>query len=89
MQQLSLLDWAPEPEAIALPPSLQPKPPPKPHALAWHYAGLHYYRRLMLRFMSLPKAASPNKQAARRHIISHLHRLSEDCADKIKLLEGN
>lgn len=133
MQQLSLLDYQPEPELmeqsqasfrqgdrvlaggkegrvyhddgkyiwvldgnVATPRdrhTIQPyEPPPKAinqHALDWHYAGLHYYRRLMLRFMTLPSAETPGKQTARRHIISHLHRLSEECLTKIKQLGGD
>ena len=76
-------------------PTVEPCEPIKPtvntHARAWQEGNIAYYRRLMLRFMELQQAdseATPAKQAARRHMISHLHGLCEECLIKIKQLGG-
>lgn len=68
-----------------------PKPVVNPHAITWQEGNIAYYRSIMLRLMEVARAdsdATPAKQAARRHMISHLHGLCEECLTKIKQLGG-
>lgn len=76
-------------------PTVQPYEPATPvvnqYAITWQEGNIAYYRRIMLRFMEAARAdneATPAKQAARRHMIRHLHGLCEACLDKIKQLGG-
>ncbi len=95
MRQLILLEWQPPPEVLTNCENLPPQPPViNQHAIAWQEGSIAYYRKLMLRFMELQRidattgTATPQKQAMRRHMISHLHELCEGCLDKIKQLGG-
>lgn len=83
----------PQPEVL----TICEKPQPvaiNPHAIAWYEGNIAYYRKLMLRFMAQGRinaeanTINPQKQAMRRHMISHLHARCQDCLAKLDQLRG-
>lgn len=94
-QQLSLLDWHPPPELMVEPEQPEPeKSTPNQHAIRWWEGKLRFYQQLQIKTLNLAHDAAtagnanPGIQRMRRHEISRLQALCDECKAKLEGLKN-